>query len=168
MNAMAELGECVGLDAELRALERRHAAGSAAAAIAAARRLAQARPLPEVLGLLALLLLTEARRAAAFDDAGRALPLAAQDRRRWDAALIAEGLAWVDRALDAREVGAWTLRAAIAALHAQAATARATDWRRIAGLHELLAELDASPAVARERAFAEAMCAAPREGSESA
>jgi RNA polymerase sigma-70 factor (ECF subfamily) len=133
------------LDAQLRDI---HALGRAAATRAQAlercRRLAAQHPEPEVLGLLALLLLH------------------ARDRARID-----EALRLVDRALGAREVGTFTLRAAIAALHAQARSAGAPDWRRVASLYELLAEIDDSPEVARDLALARARCnGSPRHGSE--
>jgi len=98
-----------------------------AQAIWRARRLAAQQGEPEVLGLLAWLLLREAQR----DE---------PDRGRWDRTLIDEGLALVDAALDAREVGVYTLQAAIAAVHVQAADAATTERVRLAGLHELLAQ----------------------------
>ena len=151
------------LDAELRRVERLFDAALAGASAAACgeaircgRALAARRPEPDVLGLLALMLLHESRRAARTAADGASVPLHAQDRRRWDRALIAEAMALIDRALGAREVGAHTLRAAIDALHAQAPDAAATDWHRIAPLYDLLAEIDASPEVARDRAMAHA------------
>jgi RNA polymerase sigma-70 factor (ECF subfamily) len=121
----------------------------------------------EALGARALALLQAARRAASRDAEGRTVPLQAQDRRLWDAGLIAEAMRLVDRALGAREVGALTLRAAIEALHAQAHDAAATDWHRIAALYDLLAEIDASPEVADERSLAHARRAAARHHEES-
>jgi RNA polymerase sigma-70 factor, ECF subfamily len=101
-------------------------------------------PLPacERFALQALALLRDAQRDAARGPDGTPIPLHAQDRRLWDRACIAEALALVDRALDGREVGVWTLRAAIAAVHAQATDAAATDWHRIGALTELLAEAE--------------------------
>jgi RNA polymerase sigma-70 factor, ECF subfamily len=135
------------------------AASSAAGRAEAIRRtrgLAGRCPESEVLGLLALMLLHESRRGSRHAPDGTPVPLHAQDRRCWDAALIAEAMDLVDRALGAREVGVHTLRAAIDALHAQAREAADTDWHRIAALYDLLAEIDASPEVARERAAARA------------
>jgi RNA polymerase sigma-70 factor (ECF subfamily) len=116
----------------------------------------------EALGARALALLQASRRAAGVDARGAPVPLHAQDRRLWDRALIAEAMALIDRALGAREVGVLTLRAAIDALHAQAVDAAATDWHRIAALYDLLVEIDASPAVAAERAAARARCGVRR------
>jgi RNA polymerase sigma-70 factor, ECF subfamily len=114
----------------------------------------------EALGRRARALLEDARRAACRAADGTLLPLHAQDRRLWDRALIAEAMVLVDRALGAREVGVHTLRAAIDALHAQAHEAAATDWHRIAALYDLLAEIEPSPAVQRERRAAQARRAA--------
>lgn len=148
---------------ELRRVERlfdaavaQASAVASAEAIRCGRALARSRPEPEVLGLLARMLLHESRRAARGAPDGTPVPLHAQDRRRWDPVLIAEAMALVDRALGAREVGAHTLRAAIDALHAQARDAAATDWHRIAPLYDLLAEVDVSSEVARDRAAAHA------------
>lgn len=110
----------------------------------------------EALARRAQTLLRESRHAACRAADGTPLPLHAQDRALWNRVLIAEAMALIDRALGAREVGPHTLRAAIDALHAQAHDAAATDWRRIAPLYDLLAEVDTSAEVARERAQAHA------------
>lgn len=106
----------------------------------------------------ALALLAAARRDAERASDGTPIPLQLQDRRLWDRGRIAEALSLVDRAFASPGVGACTLRAAIDALHAQAERAEATDWRRIAAVYELLAEIDSSPEVAAERAFARSRC----------
>ncbi|HOB94154.1 MAG TPA: sigma factor [Aquabacterium sp.] len=128
-------------------------------AIRLARLLLQLLPEPpaEARGLLALLLLTEARRAARLDAAGTLVPLDQQDRRLWDAALIAEGSALAEAALRQRGFGAYALQAAIAAVHAEAATADATDWPQIIGLYDALLRLEPTPVVALNRAVAVAM-----------
>jgi RNA polymerase sigma-70 factor (ECF subfamily) len=121
---------------------------------------------PEVLGLLALMLLHESRREVRLGDDGDVVLLEDQDRRRWDRALIDEGLALVPLALAGRPVGAYAIQAAIAALHAEAPTAEATDWPQIEALYALLARLDDSPVVALNRAVALAMCAGAAAGLE--
>jgi RNA polymerase sigma-70 factor (ECF subfamily) len=121
-------------------------------------------PEPEVLGLLALMLLHEARRPARTSATGDLILLGEQDRRRWDRALIAEGTALVEQALRSRGFGAFTLQAAIAAVHAEAPTADATDWAQIAGLYELLLETEPSPVVELNRAVAVAMRDGPAAG----
>jgi predicted RNA polymerase sigma factor len=110
----------------------------------------------EALARRARALLEDARRPACRASDGTPVPLHAQDRRRWDWTLIAQAMVLVDRALGARDVGVHTLRAAIDALHAQAREAAATDWHRIAALYDLLAEVEPSPAVQRERRAAHA------------
>jgi len=119
---------------------------------------------PEALGLLALLLLNDARRGGRLDAAGELVTLEAQDRARWDRARIAEGAALVERALATRRFGAYTLQAAIAAVHAEAPTAAATDWAQIVGLYDLLARAAPSPVVALNRAVALAMRDGPAAG----
>ncbi|HEX2158127.1 MAG TPA: sigma-70 family RNA polymerase sigma factor, partial [Actinomycetes bacterium] len=126
-------------------------------AIRLARLLAELLPEPEVLGLLALLLLQDSRRAARASADGELILLADQDRSRWDRARIAEGTALLRRATSAGEIGPYGLQAAIAAAHAEAATAEATDWHRIVGLYDLLAHADPSPVVELNRAVAVAM-----------
>jgi RNA polymerase sigma-70 factor, ECF subfamily len=118
----------------------------------------------EVLGLLALMLLTDARRAARLDARGRAVALADQDRGRWDAAAIAEGAALLDRALRLRRPGPYQLQAAIAALHATALSWAETDWAQIAALYAALAAHDPSPVVAVNRAVAVGFADGPRAG----
>ncbi|HZC06362.1 MAG TPA: sigma-70 family RNA polymerase sigma factor [Ktedonobacterales bacterium] len=119
---------------------------------------------PETLGLLALMLLTDARRAARVDAQGDLITLEAQDRGLWDRAEIAEGLALLDQALAARRHGPYQIQAAISALHAQARTAAETDWHEIALLYERLAELTPSPVVELNRTIAVAMAEGPVAG----
>jgi RNA polymerase sigma-70 factor (ECF subfamily) len=111
---------------------------------------------PEPRGVLALMLLHEARRATRVDD-GVLVPLEDQDRSRWDRALIAEGLAVLDEALAMRRAGPYQLQAAIAAGHATAPDAASTDWPQIAALYAELARLAPSPVVELNRAVAVAM-----------
>jgi RNA polymerase sigma-70 factor, ECF subfamily len=110
-------------------------------------------------GLLALMLLHDSRRATRLDDSGDIVLLEDQDRTRWDRAQIDEGAALVEAALRAsgRPPGAYALQAAIAALHAQAPTAAATDWRQIAALYGVLARVHPSPVIELNRAVAVAM-----------
>lgn len=108
-------------------------------------------------GLLALMLLHDARRATRTDDEGAIVLLEDQDRSRWDGAKIAEGAALVEQALRGRPPGSYAVQAAIAALHAQAPSARETDWRQIAALYSVLLDLLPSPVVALNRAVAVAM-----------
>ena len=119
---------------------------------------------PEALGLLALLLLQDARRAAREGPDGELIRLEDQDRSRWDAARIADGSALVTRALRTGRVGPYQLQAAIAAVHDEAATPDATDWPQILGLYEVLLRLDPSPVVALNRAVALAEVAGPGPG----
>jgi RNA polymerase sigma-70 factor (ECF subfamily) len=119
---------------------------------------------PEALGLLALMLLHEARRTARTSASGELVLLSEQDRTRWDADRIAEGGALVERALRSRRFGPYTLQAAIAAVHAEAATAEATDWAQIVGLYDVLLRADPSPIVALNRAAAVAMRDGPEAG----
>ena len=119
---------------------------------------------PEVVGLLALQLLTDARRPAREGLAGELVRLEDQDRGRWDAAAIKEGRALVDRALRMGRVGPYQLQAAIAAVHDEAPTAAATDWPQIFGLYEVLARLAPSPVVRLNRAVAVAEVAGPAAG----
>jgi len=135
-----------------------------AEAIRLGRLLAELLPEPEVLGLLALMLLTEARHAARTSADGGVVLLDAQDRTRWDRALIREGTALVERALTTRRFGPYAVQAAIAAVHARAATASDTDWAEIAGLYDVLAELEPSPVVELNRAVAIAMRDGPAAG----
>jgi RNA polymerase sigma-70 factor (ECF subfamily) len=133
-------------------------------AIRLGRLLAELLPDPEVLGLLALMLLQDSRRAARTSADGDLVLLAEQDRARWDRARIAEGLALLERAVSSGQVGPYTLQAAIAAAHAEAPTAAATDWDRIVGLYDLLARADPSPVVELNRAVAVAMRDGPSAG----
>jgi RNA polymerase sigma-70 factor, ECF subfamily len=127
----------------------------AAEAIRLARLVTELMPdEPEALGLLALLLLTDARRSARVTDDGSLVPLADQDRSRWDAAAIAEGHALVRRCLRRGAPGVYQIQAAINAVHTDAATAAATDWRQILALYDQLAVLDPGPVVALNRAVA--------------
>lgn len=119
---------------------------------------------PEALGLLALLLLHDARRAGRVDAAGALVPLDAQDRARWDAAGIAEGLRVLDRALRRNRPGPYQVQAAIAACHASAPEAGATDWAEIAALYGRLARMVPSPVVELNRAVAVAMADGPEAG----
>jgi predicted RNA polymerase sigma factor len=118
----------------------------------------------EVKGLLALMLLTDARRPARADGSGDIVPLALQDRSLWDRGRIAEGLALVDRALASGTVGEYQLQAAIAAEHDRAPTADDTDWPRVLALYGLLEQLTGSPVVTLNRAVAVAMVSGPSAG----
>jgi len=119
---------------------------------------------PEVAGLLALMLLTDARRAARTGPAGELIPLDEQDRALWDQRLIAEGVALVSGALRRGAVGAYQLQAAIAAVHDEAPRAGDTDWAQILALYEVLARLSDNPMVALNRAVAAAMVHGPARG----
>jgi RNA polymerase sigma-70 factor (ECF subfamily) len=116
---------------------------------------------PEVTGLLALLLLTDARREARTDIAGELVLLPDQDRRRWDTAMIAEGEQLLARALQARRPGPYQLHAAIAACHSAAASAAATDWPQIALLYQELLAYEPTPVTEANRAVAVAMAGGP-------
>ncbi|MGI8690713.1 MAG: RNA polymerase sigma factor [Thermomicrobiales bacterium] len=119
---------------------------------------------PEAMGLLALMLLHESRRAARTSSAGDLILLEDQDRSRWNRVQIAEGMALVERALSSRRFGPYTLQAAIAAVHAEAPDAAATDWAEIVGLYDALARLEPSPVVELNRAVAVAMRDGPAAG----
>jgi RNA polymerase sigma-70 factor (ECF subfamily) len=118
----------------------------------------------DVAGLLALILLTDARRATRLSDDGQLVLLADQDRSRWDHAAIGEGVMLVREALRRRPPGRFALMAAIAAVHDGAPSWDATDWREIVGLYDLLVELWPSPVVALNRAVAVGMAAGPAAG----
>lgn len=133
-------------------------------AIRLGRLLADLLPEPEALGLLALMLLHEARRATRVSDTGEVVLLDDQDRSRWDRDLIAEGSALVERALRSRRFGPYTLQAAIAAVHAEAPDPSATDWEEIVGLYDVLLRADPSPVVELNRAAAVAMRDDPAAG----
>ena len=135
----------------------------AAQAVALARLLHRLMPRePEVLGLLALMLLHESRAATRFDGWGRLVRLADQDRARWDAALIAEATRLLDRALALRGPGPYQVQAAIAALHAEAPGYERTDWRQIRLLYDRLQALTPSPVVLLNRAVATRYVGRPR------
>ncbi|MBK1688516.1 RNA polymerase sigma factor [Rubrivivax gelatinosus] len=121
-------------------------------------------PPAEARGLLALLLLSDARRAARLDADGVLVPLEHQDRHLWDRELIAEGCALAEAALRQGGFGAYALQAAIAAVHAEAGDAAATDWRQIVGLYDALWRLEPTPVVALNRAVAVSMHAGPQAG----
>ncbi|MBL8042300.1 MAG: RNA polymerase sigma factor [Nitrospira sp.] len=133
-------------------------------AIRLARVLMQLLPDPEVLGLLALLLLQDSRRAARVSESGDVVLLEDQDRTRWNRDQIAEGTALVQRALSMGEVGPYAIQSAIAATHARAPTASATDWGRIVGLYDVLLQAEPSPIVELNRAVAVAMRDGPAAG----
>jgi predicted RNA polymerase sigma factor len=117
-----------------------------------------------VRGLLALMLLTHARREARTGRDGALVPLAEQDRGRWDRAAIAEGVDLVSGALAAGPVGPYQLQAAIAAVHAEAASTAETDWRQITALYELLERIAPNPVFTLNRAVAVAMLRGPTAG----
>jgi len=128
------------------------------------RLLVELLPEPEAVGLLALMLLQESRRAARATADGELVLLDDQDRSRWNADQIHEGLGLVQRALDSRRFGPYTLQAAIAAVHAEAASAAATDWGRIVGFYDVLTRAEPSPVVELNRAVAIAMRDGPATG----
>ncbi|PSJ20888.1 RNA polymerase subunit sigma-24 [Halomonas sp. ND22Bw] len=121
-------------------------------------------PRGEVFGLLALMHLHHARREARQDDHGELVPLEEQDRRRWDVGEIEIGHAWLERALALSPVGAYTLQASIAAVHAEAPRAEVTDWGRIVRLYEALLRVQPSPVIELNRAVAVAMRDSPDVG----
>ena len=135
-----------------------------AEAIRLGRLLTALLPEPEAIGLLALMLLQESRRAARTSPAGELILLDDQDRSRWNRELIAEGGALVERALASRRFGPYTLQAAIAAVHAESPTAAATDWPQIVGLYDVLLRAEPSPVVELNRAVAVAMRDGPQAG----
>jgi RNA polymerase sigma factor (sigma-70 family) len=120
----------------------------------------------EATGLLALMLLTDARRPARTGPGGELVPMAEQDRSRWDADAIAEGAALLAGALPRGPTGPYQLQAAIAAVHDEAPSAEATDWPQIVALYELLRQLSDNPVVALNHAVAVAMTEGPRAGLE--
>jgi predicted RNA polymerase sigma factor len=121
---------------------------------------------PEVAGLLALMLLTDARRAARTGPKRELIPLDEQDRTRWDRQSIAEGVALVSAALSKGLVGEYQLQAAIAAVHDEAASAPETDWPQILALYTILTRMTDNPMVAVSHAIATAMVTGPDEGLE--
>ncbi len=133
-------------------------------AIRLGRLLAGLQPEPEVNGLLALMLLQESRRAARTSPAGELILLEHQDRALWNREQIAEGLGLVEKALSSRRFGPYTLQAAIAAVHAEAESTAATDWRQIVALYHQLVRIHPSPVAYLNRAVAIAMCDGPEAG----
>ncbi len=133
-------------------------------AIRLGRLLAELLPEPEVLGLLALMLLHEARRIARSTASGEMILLEDQDRSLWNRQQIEEGSELVERAIQSRRFGPYTLQAAIAAVHTEARDARSTDWRQIVGLYDVLLRTDPSPIVELNRAVAVAMSEGPAAG----
>src|SRR5919198_5354820 len=116
------------------------------------------------MGLLALMLLHESRRAARESASGDLVLLEDQDRSRWNRQLIAEGIALVEKALASRRFGPYSLQAAISAVHAEAPSVAETDWAQIVALYDVLLRVDASPVVALNRAVAVAMRDGPAAG----
>jgi RNA polymerase sigma-70 factor (ECF subfamily) len=135
-------------------------------AIRLGRLLVELLPEPEVVGLLALTLLHESRRVTRSSPAGELILLENQDRSLWNREQIAEGKALIERALLSRRFGPYTLQAAIAAVHAEAASAAATDWAQIVGLYDVLTRVEPSPVVDLNRAVAVAMRDGPLTGLE--
>ena len=135
-----------------------------AEAIRLARLLVELLPEPEAIGLLALMLLQDSRRAARISASGELVLLDEQDRSLWNRAQIEEGTALVDRLLAARRLGPYTLQAAIASVHARAPDAGATDWRQIVVLYDALLHLEPSPVIELNRAVAVAMRDGPAAG----
>jgi len=137
-------------------------------AIRLGRLLMELRPEPEVMGLLALMLLQESRRAARTSPAGELILLENQDRSLWNREQIAEGVALLENALkyqqSSRRFGSYTLQAAIAAVHAEAESVAATDWRQIVALYDQLLRIQPSPVVELNRAVAIAMRDGPEAG----
>jgi predicted RNA polymerase sigma factor len=120
----------------------------------------------EVAGLLALMLLTDARRLARTSAEGELIPLAQQDRALWNREQIAEGVALLSVTLPKGSVGPYQLQAAIAAVHDEAAQAEDTDWRQILALYDLLRRMSGNPMVALNHAVAAAMVHGPSQGLE--
>lgn len=133
-------------------------------AIRLSRLMLELLPEPEVMGLLALMLLNESRRAARTSSNGELILLNDQDRALWNQDQIKEGSALVERALSSRRFGSYTLQAAISAVHAEAASAEATDWPQIVGLYDVLIQAAPSPVVELNRAVAVAMRDGPAAG----
>jgi len=143
------------------AVTRRDLTGEA---IRLGRLLADLLPEPEVLGLLALMLLQDSRGMARMDDAGNLLLLERQDRSLWNRHQIAEGLALVEKALASQRFGPYALQAAIAAVHAESPDCATTDWEQIAALYAILGRLEPSPVVELNQAVAIAMRDGPLVG----
>src|SRR5271166_1575576 len=133
-------------------------------AIRLGRLLTELRPEPEVIGLLSLMLLQESRRAARTSPTGELILLENQDRSLWNREQIAEGVGLVEKALSSQRFGPYTLQAAIAAVHAEAESTAATDWRQIVALYDRLVRIQPSPVVQLNRAVAIAMHDGPEAG----
>jgi RNA polymerase sigma-70 factor, ECF subfamily len=133
-------------------------------AIRLGRLLLELLPEPEVMGLLGLMLLQESRRVARSSAEGELILLEQQDRLLWNRDQIAEGVSLTGRALASRRFGAYSLQAAIAAVHAEASSTASTDWRQITLLYDRLIRIQPSPVVELNRAVAVAMCEGPEEG----
>ena len=139
-------------------------AGLSMEAIRLGRLLCESLAEPEVAGLLGLMLLQESRRAARYSPTGEVILLEQQDRSLWNREQIAEGVSLTERALASRRFGSYTIQAAIAALHAEAAMPEATDWRQIVMLYDRLLSIQPSPVVELNRAVAVAMTEGPATG----
>lgn len=135
-------------------LTRAHLSGEA---IRLGRLLLQLLPEPEVQGLLALMLLQESRRTARTNSSGDMILLEDQDRNLWNREFITEGIGLIEQALSTRRFGSYTLQAAIAAVHSEAAAAAETDWAQIVGLYDVLFQAEPSPVIELNRAVAVAM-----------
>ena len=151
-----------GYEASTGTLLTRH--DLSAEAIRLGRLLVELLPEPEVLGLLALMLLHESRRTARTSPAGELIRLDDQDRTLWDQQLIAEGSRLVEQSLLSRRFGSYTIQAAISAVHSEAPTPAATDWGEIVGLYDALMRTDPSPVVELNRSVAVAMRDGPAAG----
>ena len=151
-----------GYAASSGALVTRH--DLSAEAIRLGRLLVELLPEPETLGLLALMLLQDSRRAARTSESGELILLDDQDRSLWDRDQIAEGTRLVERALSSGRFGPYTIQAAIAGVHAEAPNAAATDWAEIVGLYDVLWRSDSSPVIELNRAVAVAMRDGPAAG----
>lgn len=139
-------------------------AGLSCEAIRLGRLLLDLLPEPEVMGLLGLMLLQESRRAARSSSEGELILLDQQDRSLWNRDQIAEGIAFTEKALRSRRFGAYTLQAAIAAVHAETSSAASTDWYQIKLLYDRLIRIQPSPVVELNRAVAIAMYEGPEQG----
>jgi len=135
-----------------------------AEAIRLGRLVSELLPEPEILGLLSLMLLQESRRAARSSSTGELILLEHQDRSLWNRKQIAEGVALLEKALNSRRFGSYTLQAALAAVHAQAESVAATDWRQIVALYDQLLRIQPSPVIQLNRAVAIAMRDGPEAG----
>jgi len=133
-------------------------------AIRLGRLLTELQPEPEIMGLLGLMLLQESRRAARTSPVGELILLENQDRSLWNKEQIAEGVALLKKALNSRRFGPYTLQAAIAAVHAEAESVAATDWRQIVAIYDQLVRIQPSPVVHLNRAVAIAMRDGPEAG----